>query len=72
MVITDREELAYFNEDREWKELKSLAMVRYETDRGNKVESRYYISSLKATASKLLSAVRGHWGIENGLHWDVI
>ena len=44
-------------------------MVIYETDRGNKVESRYYISSLKANASKLLSAVRGHWGIENGLHW---
>ena len=28
-----------------------------------------YISSLKATASKVLSAVRGHWGIENSLHW---
>ena len=68
-VITDRDELAYVDEAREWKGLNSLAMVSYETDRGNKVESRYYISSLKATASKLLSAVRGHWGIENSLHW---
>jgi len=32
-------------------------------------ESRYYISSLDGDAQRLLSAVRGHWGIENSLHW---
>jgi predicted transposase YbfD/YdcC len=32
-------------------------------------ETRYYISSLKGDAQKLLQAVRGHWGIENKLHW---
>jgi predicted transposase YbfD/YdcC len=34
------------------------------------VERRYYISSLKGTdARKMALAVRGHWGVENKLHW---
>ena len=33
------------------------------------VESRYYISSLKGDARQLLRVIRGHWGIENSLHW---
>jgi predicted transposase YbfD/YdcC len=32
-------------------------------------EVRYFISSLDAGAKALLALVRGHWGIENGLHW---
>ena len=68
-VITDRDELAYVDENQEWKGLGSIVKVCYQTDRVNKVESRYYISSMRAKASKLLGAVRGHWGIENSLHW---
>jgi len=33
------------------------------------LERRYFISSLTADAKQLLRAVRGHWGIENKLHW---
>lgn len=33
------------------------------------VERRYFISSLPANAKEILRAVRGHWGIENSLHW---
>ena len=29
---------------------------------------RYYISSRPADAEALLELVRGHWGVENGLH----
>ena len=32
-------------------------------------ESRYYISSLSGDAKEALGAVRGHWGIENKVHW---
>ncbi len=32
-------------------------------------ETRYFIASLAPNAKKLLSAIRGHWGIENRLHW---
>ncbi len=33
------------------------------------VERRYFISSLEANAAEALRAVRGHWAIENELHW---
>jgi predicted transposase YbfD/YdcC len=32
-------------------------------------ETRYYIGSVNATAEEYLKWVRGHWGIENSLHW---
>jgi predicted transposase YbfD/YdcC len=37
-------------------------------------DTRYYISSSTAPAEKLAQAVRGHWRIENQLHWvlDVV
>ena len=37
-------------------------------------ETRYYISSASISAIKAAEAVRGHWGIENPLHWvlDVV
>ena len=37
-------------------------------------ETRYYISSATLTAARAAEAVRGHWGIENRLHWllDVV
>ena len=33
------------------------------------VERRYFISSLAADAKEALRCVRGHWAIENSLHW---
>ena len=33
------------------------------------VEARYFISSLAGDAPQVLKAVRGHWSIENALHW---
>ena len=32
-------------------------------------EDRYFLSSLKQDAEVFSKAVRGHWGIENTLHW---
>ncbi len=32
-------------------------------------EAGYYISSLGNEIKQLASAIRGHWGIENSLHW---
>ena len=42
-------------------------------DRG-RFDTRYYISSADLTAEAAAKAVRGHWGIENRLHWvlDVV
>ena len=33
------------------------------------VEERFYISSLRTSAAKLLAVKRSHWQIENSLHW---
>lgn len=32
---------------------------------------RYYIPSKYLSAAKFAEAVRGHWGIENSLHWQL-
>ena len=33
------------------------------------MERRYFLSSLPADAARLLTVARGHWAIENNLHW---
>lgn len=61
-----------------WPSLNSLIKVRNErTDLKTgetSSETRYFISSLKVSAQELLQAIRGHWEVENKLHWvmDVI
>ncbi len=54
-----------------WPGLRSLVRVQAERigPRGRRQRSvRYYISSRPADAAALLELVRGHWGVENGLH----
>jgi predicted transposase YbfD/YdcC len=29
----------------------------------------YYLTSYAGTAEEIVELIRGHWGIENGLHW---
>ena len=54
----------------EWPGLHSLIRVRTERNgpNGRQRSVRYYISSRPVDAEALLELVRGHWGIENGLH----
>ena len=33
------------------------------------IDTRYYLSSLPLNVKKFASSVRGHWAIENTLHW---
>ena len=39
-----------------------------------RLETRYYITSAALSAERAAQAIRGHWGIENSLHWvlDVV
>jgi predicted transposase YbfD/YdcC len=57
----------------DWAELHSLVMVRAERRVGEQtsVEWRYYISSLAASAARLLAIIRSHWSVENELHWSL-
>jgi len=54
-----------------WPGLRSLIRVQAERigPRGRRQRSvRYYIASRPVDAEALLDLVRGHWGVENGLH----
>ncbi len=61
-----------------WLSLLSLVMVlRVVTcpvSGAETLETRYFISSLRPSARRLARVIRGHWMIENGLHWvlDVV
>jgi predicted transposase YbfD/YdcC len=48
-----------------------LVKVQADTERASQAhcETRYYISSAALDAPRAARAVRGHWGIENRLHW---
>jgi predicted transposase YbfD/YdcC len=37
----------------------------------SRFEARYYVSSADLSAQQAAEAVRGHWGIENPLHWTL-
>lgn len=54
-----------------WVGLRTLVRVESTREIGDKkqVETRYYISSLPCDASRIGALIRGHWAIENSLHW---
>ena len=55
----------------QWAALRSVAVVEAVREIGTQTtrERRYYLSSLPPEAPTLGRAIRGHWGIENSLHW---
>jgi predicted transposase YbfD/YdcC len=54
-----------------WTKLTAICMVVSErvVNGVPSSEIRYYIGSVAGTAEEYLRWVRGHWGIENSLHW---
>jgi predicted transposase YbfD/YdcC len=56
-----------------WADLKAIGMVISNTQRDSKDcnEVRYYILSKYLAGRRFAEAVRGHWGIENRLHWQL-
>lgn len=70
-TIADPEFLDYLRPRKAWKNLRTVVMVQTERRIGmqRSQETRYYISSLENNARLILRCVRGHWSIENGLHW---
>ena len=56
-----------------WPSLAAIGCTTNITIRGGKrcYETRYYILSRKLSAKEFAAAVRGHWSIENSLHWQL-
>jgi len=54
-----------------WAKLTTIGCVESQRYVGDILvcETRYYLLSLPLDASRFAAAVRGHWGIENQLHW---
>ena len=59
-----------------WAGLRSIGMVERTCQSGDTqtLERRYFINAIAADAKRFAHAVRGHWGVENRLHWrlDVV
>ncbi len=70
------ENIDWINQKGRWKDLSGIIMVVAKRCIKGKetIEKRFYITSEKPNATRMLSATRAHWGIENSVHWvlDVI
>jgi len=56
-----------------WKDLAAIGIAINNTERskGDELAVRYFILSRQLTGEAFAGAVRGHWGIENSLHWQL-
>jgi predicted transposase YbfD/YdcC len=59
-----------------WPDVAAVVLVNREREVGGhrRSTSHYYLTSYAGTADEMAAFVRGHWGIENSLHWvlDVV
>lgn len=58
-----------------WANIKTIIKVEHTNHVTNRVEYRYYISTLiHSEVKKIAEAIRSHWHVENKLHWvlDVV
>jgi predicted transposase YbfD/YdcC len=60
-------------ETAEWADLRTIGMVYRERELRDKDshEVVFFISSLPASVQRLAKHIRGHWGVENSLHWSL-
>jgi predicted transposase YbfD/YdcC len=68
------EDISWFKEREKWAKLKTFGMVKktHKKKSGETIiECRYYICSIPADAELFSRAARGHWGVENNLHWSL-
>lgn len=67
------DDLTWFCDLDKWEGLKSIVLcvsTKEKKDGSKTVEHRYYISSLK-DINLLSQGIRGHWAVENKLHWEL-
>ncbi len=64
-------DIEWLEKKSDWEGLKTIGMVISERTIGEETtkETRFYIGSIEKDVKEFARAVRGHWGIENSLHW---
>ena len=67
------DQIEWLPQKREWAGLRSIVCVKRTTiEKGvTKQQTRYFVSSLPSDAENQGRIIRGHWGIENCLHWQL-
>lgn len=68
------DETGWYEDKKKWKGLATFGMVKKKLEKpdGKTIEEkRYYISSLPVDVELFSKAARGHWGVENKLHWHM-
>lgn len=67
------EEIAWLTAHDQWANLRAIGMVESSREHQGQVttERRFYLCSVGADAPAFARAVRGHWAIENSLHWSL-
>lgn len=72
-TLCDPHYLHYVRRHADWIALTTLVRIQRERHINDQVttETAYFISSRSASAAYFLQAVRGHWAIENRLHWSL-
>lgn len=68
------EQVEHLENAERWKGLKRVGMVESERRMDGhppSIEQRYYLVSLDGGVERFAHATRGHWGIENKLHWSL-
>jgi len=67
------EDINWYYDLKNWKGVNTFGLVKKTTETNNKktTEIRYYISSLYNDIQTFKNAIRGHWSIENKLHWHL-
>jgi predicted transposase YbfD/YdcC len=65
------QDIAWLQEDHDWPGLKAVGMIlrTRETPNGITQEPAYYLLSTPLSAERLGQVGRGHWAVENSLHW---
>lgn len=66
-------DIKWYTDYKDWKKLRSIGMVKKTIIQNGKekVEIRYYISSLNINIHDFSNAIRNHWNVENKLHWHL-
>jgi predicted transposase YbfD/YdcC len=69
--VTVIHDVEWLQRRHDWPGLKSVVVVESTREVAGKIdrETRLYITSLVLLANQIGPMIRGHWMIENGLHW---
>lgn len=67
------ENIGWFADLTKWKGLRSVGMVESVREIKGEIstERRYFLCSLPCDITRFAKASRGHWGVENQVHWHM-